>query len=703
MSNQATTDLDGTVSETSNGEDTLFEYSQIPLSSAHESIRLVYLEPGTGDDQLVCSIRAIDLESQTASYEALSYCWGSAKKLHTIICNGRRLKITTSLFHGLRCLRLVNDVRAFWVDAISINQNDVDEKSHQVSIMATIYSKALRTVIWLGEATESSRLAFDFVYRLVEASKTVPDPTGFLKSPELYSVCLGMSDVGVVFGLPASLPLMRLIRQPRCAALSELLLRPWFERIWVVQEFFCASNRLVVCGSDVIPWEELAGAIKYALSIGLQLNEHIVPPGHQASILLFGTTTLSTVQSMPLLRVLQNFHRWKATDARDKVYAMYGMAHLNDGHLKKLGSEFIRMNVRPDYRVVTSELYRNIAYKICCHDRNLDMLSVASFGPPSSQNLPSWVPDWSQVHPQSWVLNDFSHRFQAASEAPSAPIVQGDVLTLQGYVVDSLVRVGLPNNTTQEMTGDFKRDVGKAFLSHRIFSMFLELSRSDEDELTMDRVRSILPDLIDSFRVYISGFVTSIQRSRDWTRRVIDWETIAFKSGLDRSSTYESKLDVYLQTITCNSDPWTLGLKLKVRNWYWKNQRLPSSIHMFYKYVVIGNGYFLLLYLPVIILLTAFHIYIESYTYQPNIDDMLDDMDFTNGRRLARTAKGHLSLVPERAEVGDDVALLAGGKVPFIIRRKEEHQWRLIGDVYVYGIMKGKEFKKELCNEIMLV
>ena len=40
-----------------------------------------------------------------------------------------------------------------WYDAFCINQDDKDEQGQQVQQMGSIYSRAKRVIIWLGEAT----------------------------------------------------------------------------------------------------------------------------------------------------------------------------------------------------------------------------------------------------------------------------------------------------------------------------------------------------------------------------------------------------------------------------------------------------------------------------------------------------------------------------------------------------------------------
>ena len=61
--------------------------------------------------------------------------------LHIIIpgyCSGT-LPVTVNLFHALKYLRHEAISRTFWIDAICVNQEDLDERGKQVQRMADIY------------------------------------------------------------------------------------------------------------------------------------------------------------------------------------------------------------------------------------------------------------------------------------------------------------------------------------------------------------------------------------------------------------------------------------------------------------------------------------------------------------------------------------------------------------------------------------
>jgi hypothetical protein len=72
-------------------------------------------------------------------------------------------------------------------------------------------------------------------------------------------------------------------------------------------------------------------------------------------------------------------------------------------------------------------------------------------------------------------------------------------------------------------------------------------------------------------------------------------------------------------------------------------------------------------------------------------------MTATCNRRFFISEKGYIGLAPSNAAPGDKIAILFGGKVPYILRRNEpqssensEATWTFVGDSYVHGIMDGE-------------
>jgi hypothetical protein len=122
------------------------------LDSSLKEIRLLEVEPGVGDDMLVCRLKHASLLQKPAPiYETISYCWGAPRDPTSIELDGRVVSVTPSSEAAVRRMRLRDLPRVLWIDAICINQPSTSERSEQVAIMSSIYSLAKRNLVYLGE------------------------------------------------------------------------------------------------------------------------------------------------------------------------------------------------------------------------------------------------------------------------------------------------------------------------------------------------------------------------------------------------------------------------------------------------------------------------------------------------------------------------------------------------------------------------
>jgi hypothetical protein len=178
------------------------QYRYSPLSPRRDSIRLLRLMPNkVKSADIHCELFEYSLQNpceETHLYEALSYVWGSAEKKLSLRMHNQSFDVTVNLHAALLRLRNHFMERILWVDAICIDQENQEEKEHQIQSMAKIYSQANRVVVWLGEAAEDSDLA-------------------------LEEICLA----------GRKKPTNPLNNEPIKLAVLALLQRPWFRRIWV--------------------------------------------------------------------------------------------------------------------------------------------------------------------------------------------------------------------------------------------------------------------------------------------------------------------------------------------------------------------------------------------------------------------------------------------------------------------------------------
>jgi hypothetical protein len=170
-----------------------------------ESIRLLRLLPHKDENALIqCQLFNYslgELDGRPHPYDALSYVWGDESKPQSISIDGYDLPVTIQLYLALLRLRHSSIERIIWVDAVCINQEDEHEKERQIPLMQQIFGHANCVVIWLGEEADNSDQALEEI-RIAGSEKTI----------------------NVLHD--------EIIQQ----AVLKLLQRPWFRRIWVVEQ-----------------------------------------------------------------------------------------------------------------------------------------------------------------------------------------------------------------------------------------------------------------------------------------------------------------------------------------------------------------------------------------------------------------------------------------------------------------------------------
>jgi hypothetical protein len=214
------------------------------------------------------------------SYRALSYYWGDRSITRPIMVDGHLVQVTTNLEEALRELRL-HKVTTLWVDALCINQEDRLEKGLQVTRMALIYSKAIEVFAWLGVEAEDSRKA-------IRLLRTPVPSTGVFESDT--------------------------------KAISALFRRPYWKRVWIIQEVCKGDKVQVLCGGDNISWPKLASTFQYI--------KPLVPP---EIIAIEDFRQQEITKNRPILAdALVRSRYFMSTDIRDKIYAVLGLT--SDGN-----------------------------------------------------------------------------------------------------------------------------------------------------------------------------------------------------------------------------------------------------------------------------------------------------------------------------------------------------------------------------------
>lgn len=225
-------------------EMTTFQYPSFNTETM--PIRLLHLGPGEFSDPIHVELRnahipigdktdryALAEPSIWVYYEALSYAWGSTSNQKPILVDdaagdANTILVTENLELALRHLRRRAESRTLWIDAVCIDQNNIEERNQQVSMMGNVYARASQVLVWLGPEENDSDHAMELLQYLGERVDADPT-TGTLRLSDLGRGEPELADRSVA--LPFD--------ERELRSIGHFFSRPWFERLWVRQEVSC--------------------------------------------------------------------------------------------------------------------------------------------------------------------------------------------------------------------------------------------------------------------------------------------------------------------------------------------------------------------------------------------------------------------------------------------------------------------------------
>ena len=322
----------------------------------------------------------------------------------------------------------------YWIDALCINQKDNAEKSSQVALMQEIYSTSKQVVVFLGPKDDGTTQACQLVGKLCalfqDGQIDLEGATIQVSIPVAKKYPFEDEKLGKL-GLP-------LTKSPDWLALADLLSRAFFKRIWVLQELVMApSDIIVLCGTYQLPWAafQIVQRILVATNwrVGLRsLSDEVRGRDTTLDALDFVpiVTTLMHTRKLGLQTLLDMARGLLATDPRDKIFALLGMADDEQGGTRAMG-------IRPDYSKSVQQVYTDLTGRFILNG-SLELLSsVESDKVERIKGLPSWVPDYSVTSHNG----SFAKGYEAAGETSvSASWSPGsDVLIIRALEVDTVV------------------------------------------------------------------------------------------------------------------------------------------------------------------------------------------------------------------------------------------------------------------------
>ncbi|KAK4164624.1 HET domain-containing protein [Cladorrhinum sp. PSN259] len=463
------------------------EYQYLPLPPLPEHgrsppyTRILRLEPAVDQHEPLRAVLEPADVSATAPYEALSYTWGTDPPSDYLWLGNTPLPIKPNLEAALRALRLPDLFRRLWVDAVCIDQSNVDERSRQVEYMRLVYQHSTRVIVWLGARTPGVEQAFDAASRLSQVIESLNEAGGGNGFDGLDPEAVEAFTESMSGDLPPT----------AMHHLGELFDRPYWTRTWCIQEVVAAPWAVVRVDDLEISFPDL-------MSTATWVNEWRGKVAIDKTLILWYTVYLQRHPRRPvkpsnvpgslgdLLGVMESARGFQATDIRDKVFAMFGICDeglqpelaltqvegpANSGlTIRALRKAISKINdfaqrhgpdpnfgtpraLRPNYRKDAVDVYTDMTrFLIRKQPRKLDVLGHVQHNvdPSPTDEYPSWVPKWFEptscfVMRACFLAGFCNGHFRYFAELHDMPMVREPVrpkvLSLDGFHVDVVDKV----------------------------------------------------------------------------------------------------------------------------------------------------------------------------------------------------------------------------------------------------------------------
>jgi hypothetical protein len=607
------------------------------LNAERHEIRLLRILEQA--ETITCTLEITSIDA-SPTYSALSYEWGRyqgedpGEHVPPIVLNSLPISTTTNLSLALKYLNKVKG--PYWIDALCINQEDDNERGHQVRMMTRIYQGAAKVYAWLGLSDEGSTLGV----QLLE---------------DFYNEWLGLhqGDLGKWAFDWVRERLGDPKMYPRWNGLCKIQDNSYWNRLWIVQELVVPPGSLVILkhGSQetmlaslyIIQNEvsrlrdiEFGGVFgnpaprikrifsKVASSKAYQIMENAAR-WHEKNI-----------EEMGLLNLLARYFNSACSNPRDRAYALLGIGLGKEGH-----------DLEINYSAPLHKVFLDVAQYIIHRAQRLDILGVYK-GARHVRPLPSWAPDWElsselksspNYFPHVWMDEDYD---ASAKSTISISFSHGaTVLTVRCILLGSITMCSLPVSV----------DSGDA-----------------QNRIAIDGPR-ILEWL---------GFCAASLYGNGFEKQNVDQLFDPVTSESIFTAFYETAVLGYVGQHVART--WPLPEIAKYCKWVaaaLNNEAVGSLVEElpWTNYQLLALNF-----------ATSNHLQLFSVEIQEPTNSIQSSIQSIMSRSSRKSiGRGDLSL----AKDGDVVAIVYGCKLPILLH-KEGHGYRVLSGLYVHGFMHGE-------------
>lgn len=559
-----------------------------------------------------------------------------------IICNGHLLKVEQNLFDFLK-YAMSGEPKSWlgpedkiWIDAISINQDNLAERSAQVRLMAEIYKAARAVLVWLGndDHNDDDNDDDNDTQYVVELLKRISD-TPKEKMSELKKLQIHHLEFLEVFGRSGG-------SAERWQSLKKMFSRTWFSRVWIIQEIAFSTSIMVLYGRYSLPWEDCVKAcefLSYSVVGDLQTSRETPFTGSNADIL----SQFQQSNSNDLLNVLVYTRPFEASDPKDKIFAVLGLATL--GATQVPAMEIIRV----DYGLTPAEVFLETTWAIIENSKNMNI--IAEVEDPRLKNItdaPTWVPDFSSVHRPS-----IYHQSQA--------------LKADGGLKQSLTSLSNRRwlGTAAYRLGDVVASAGlgiaQPFTEYFSKILVLLFDLSPKYITGEDRLEVLWRTMIQNGSEWVSPAPASTAQSfRDW---VLVSLAMAANEKVKPAATQECIDTMIAQLETYSESDLTGIMPEHIRG---AIKTLQSTLDR------------------------------NSYEVLESAGKYGQELLYYRHMRIFRTDTGLLGLGQPSLRTANSLWIIPGVSVPMVLQATgPENHFNVVGPAYVYGVMNGEALERD--------
>ncbi|KLU81137.1 hypothetical protein MAPG_00232 [Magnaporthiopsis poae ATCC 64411] len=526
-----------------------------PLDPSRREIRLIEIasfDPCDKSDVISCQLHVVSLIDKPY-FVALSYVWGDPKDTIEILVNGTPIQATINLAGALRQAVIHapkhipseddsawTDIESdddgdftngdaphtaptagdwsalrFWADAVCINQEDTDEKNHQIPLMKDIYSGARLVVGSLGHgedpkldlALKGLKDLFNVCDRNIipqYEQDTLRQRTSFsnLAPGTLFNAdnfnLAWLQSLPYLHAPPSS------VTHPCWESVVEVALNPYFKRVWIIQEMTLARNLVLMSDGHSFNPDEHAVAINMLMGFAvtskarLRLTSrdkwprlHLI--GDPLHVLGMRVLSQSLLTEGSVWHTQQLGLAARATDLRDHVYGMLGISGID---------------LEVDYAKSAADVYADMTRE-CIRTGKIghldNFLGLAGIGLQSyTRELPSWTPcpaREGQSRISAVDVDAAAGVFSGAAEASGATgklgvlaVSHGCMLSTTGVRFDQVSRC----RTIPNLVGSTEDEERLAFMEWNINRQLLTKAQGKSWAEVM--LRALLPSLAGALK-----------------------------------------------------------------------------------------------------------------------------------------------------------------------------------------------------------